>query len=258
MKVIVGWSDTQGSAAAVAWASDLVSRLGGEVRLVHAVSTFPIATYEGVTEIARMFEAAMDAQTQRAKSTCEALKASGINASFAVDHAIPADMVLREAESWHADLIVVARREMGRLGHLVLGSNSAHIVRRAKVPTLVVHSAPPSDHPVGVLAALDDSPSASRALSLAKSYWPNATFAALSVTEEGGRVPDACARAAGNVPITTASGSPLEVFGTRARDGIQDVTVVGRRGLGFFEELMMGSVSERVVALAKGAVLVVP
>ncbi len=258
MKVIVGWSDTPGSAAAVVWAKDLVARLGGEIRLVHAVSTFPIATYEGVTEVARMFEAAMAAQSERAKAACDSLKASGVTASFVVDHAIPADMVLREAESWQADLIIVARREMGRIGHLILGSNSAHIVRRAKVATLVVHGEPPTDRPLGVLAALDESPSASRALSLAKTLWPAAHFAAVTVTDEGCDPPLACVKAAGNVPITACAGSPLEVFGTRARDGVQDVFAVGRRGLGFFAELLMGSVSERVVALAKGAVLVVP
>lgn len=258
MKILVGWSDSPGASAAVAWAKDLVARHGGEVRLAHAVSTFPIATYEGVTEVARMFDAAINAQTERANLVCKSLEDSGVKASCSVHHAIPGDFILGEAERWGADLIVVGRREIGRFGHLLLGSNSAHIVRRAKCPTLVVHDLPPTDHTLRVLDAVDGSASSARAVACAKSLWPKAETEALSVVEEGALPSAEAMHAAGDVPLKSAVGSPLEVLGTRAKEGAQDVTVVGRRGLGFFKELLLGSVSERIVSLAKASVLVVP
>lgn len=60
------------------------------------------------------------------------------------------------------------------------------------------------------------------------------------------------------VRVDVQSGDPAEAIMQCARERQADVIVVGRRGRGRLAGLLLGSVSQKVVALAPCAVLVVP
>jgi nucleotide-binding universal stress UspA family protein len=64
----------------------------------------------------------------------------GIDATFLVWEGSPGAAILSAAQAEEADLIVVGTRGHGRVGRLLLGSVSDHVVRHATCPVLVVHN----------------------------------------------------------------------------------------------------------------------
>jgi nucleotide-binding universal stress UspA family protein len=52
----------------------------------------------------------------------------------------PAEMILKEARSSRADLIVMGTHGRTGLGRLAFGSNAEHVVRNADVPVLLVRA----------------------------------------------------------------------------------------------------------------------
>ena len=50
-----------------------------------------------------------------------------------------AEAIAAEARSWHAEVMVVARRPRAAIGVLLLGSLSNRIMREAGCPVLVAH-----------------------------------------------------------------------------------------------------------------------
>jgi nucleotide-binding universal stress UspA family protein len=66
-----------------------------------------------------------------------AARLAGIAADAVVRFGEPAREIAREAETFGADLIVLATRHGGPLSRLILGSTSEQICRRTHVPVLV-------------------------------------------------------------------------------------------------------------------------
>ena len=54
----------------------------------------------------------------------------------------PAREILRAAEDWHADLIVLGTHGRGTLGRLLLGSTADTVFRHAPCPVLIVRQPP--------------------------------------------------------------------------------------------------------------------
>lgn len=58
------------------------------------------------------------------------------------------EAIVREAERWSADLIVVGRHNRGAMERLLLGSVSAAVVRASEIPVLLVRRpSPPARKP---------------------------------------------------------------------------------------------------------------
>lgn len=51
-----------------------------------------------------------------------------------------ADMIIEEAEHWHADLIVMGTHGRRGVRHVVMGSDAEDVVRRAGVPVLLLRA----------------------------------------------------------------------------------------------------------------------
>ncbi len=176
--------------------------------------------------------------------------------------------IIEEAEKINPELIIMGRRGGSRLFRLMMGNVVARVIGLSRFNVLVV--------PKGVelkfariLVASDGSPHSYAA-------WDEALFItqrvgsellALSVARDDSEVETAQAivqrleteAKLRNIPLTTLvrRGRPYEAIVQAAREMAADVIVMGALGMTGLTSLLMGSVTERVIAHAPCAVLVV-
>jgi nucleotide-binding universal stress UspA family protein len=131
--IVLGYDGSEGADRAVRLAATL-ARVS-EANVV-VVSTFQTrSTNRDDEKIGRII-----AKTQAtAEDAVRELQKAGVTAEPDVLEGSAGETLLSVVESREADLIVVGRRGHGLVAHLLLGSTSEHVVRRAKVPVLVAH-----------------------------------------------------------------------------------------------------------------------
>jgi nucleotide-binding universal stress UspA family protein len=52
-----------------------------------------------------------------------------------------ADVILKEAKKWRADVIVMGAHEQSKVQHFFLGSDAETIARSTRLPVLLIHAA---------------------------------------------------------------------------------------------------------------------
>jgi nucleotide-binding universal stress UspA family protein len=195
--------------------------------------------------------------------------------------------IMRMAEDWDADLVVLGSRGLGRVQGFLLGTVSLAVARHCTRPVLVVKG---RTRALGsAVVALDGSEDALNALRLF-ARWPNladltvhlvgvieplpfpraapriiqAELRAAAATAEGERR-DALTQAfaaarpvlpSGKITETLVSGDPAGQVLRIANENTVDLIVLGARGLGPAQRLVLGSVSEAVLHDAQCAVLI--
>jgi nucleotide-binding universal stress UspA family protein len=205
----------------------------------------------------------------------------------------PVDVLLAAVDDEHADLLVVGSRGVGGRPELALGSTSLRVLRAARVPVLVVPDPRPAAaaaHALRLrhlLVGLDHSQASRTALGLAADvaaslggslsvlevleYVPAfpldeptaagrrlrrwAAEAAMALVEA--EVRKVRARGVG-VQVVVRSGDPAATLLEVADDVDADLVVVGTRGRGGPDELLLGSVARTVADRARRPTLVVP
>ncbi|MBA2378199.1 MAG: universal stress protein [Blastocatellia bacterium] len=202
----------------------------------------------------------------------------------------PAAELIKTADEWKADVIVVGSHGRGFLGRAVLGSVSMKVLHEAACSVRIARasvSAPGS--PTRVLIAVDGSPNADLALDhVLERTWPESTeFRLITADNDPGSRPETSVldmvpegkedspeakawvdrvlrgpsrkiKSAGlNVSQACRWGDAADVILNEATGWKADSIFVGARGLGRFHRLMIGSVSGAVAAKAKCSVEVV-
>lgn len=198
------------------------------------------------------------------------------------------EVIARTASEWGADLVVVGARGLGAFARLLVGSVSTSVVHHAPCPVLVVRGR--TRDVKHIVVAVDGSPhslAAARFVAglpldhrsrvtlvgvVEQPYVPRTAprsalklvRAAIAEIQAGrrselektidGLASEFEARAA-SVERTATVGLPADTILETSRRA--DLVVVGARGLGGFERLLLGSVSERVLHHAPCSVLVV-
>lgn len=214
---------------------------------------------------------------QESKAKLDQLVAE-IFASAAVDTRVVVGNVvgslLEQAEQLHAGLIVLGARGGGFLHQLVLGTTAERLLRKTSRPVLVVRQSPASDYR-RVAVAVDFSPTSAVALRLALALAPAAVlvlvhayevpyesklrFAGVdepTIQQYQQRAEDQATNdlerfvieaglAPGRARLIVEQGDPARVIVNQ--QGC-DLLVVGQRGRGGLEELLLGSVTKRVLA----------
>jgi len=191
----------------------------------------------------------------------------------------PASAVIKKAEDWGADLIVVGTRGRSSLGRLILGSVSQNVVNEARCSVRVSRSQPhEGDSPVRIVVGLDGSSFAEKAArAVAERAWPAGSEVLLVTATKPfglyGVSPDEQRKRAAEVHQTAEGmlreagltvksvireGEVKGVLVAEAESRGADSIFVGSRGLdSALKRFFLGSVSSAVVSNATCSVEVV-
>jgi nucleotide-binding universal stress UspA family protein len=273
-------------------AVDLSKRTGAELHVVHAWRPLPHYAYPSLVP-----EGYQPPYEEGARKILEAqvgrIEEAGI--SVAEAHLVtgrPADAILDLGDQLGVGLIVVGSRGLGPVKRLLVGSVSESIVHHAKCPVLVVRSGAGSWPPVQVVIGEDLSEDAHSAAKLGITLGKLMEAETLLVhTYEGmpphpetlpqadrelyeamvekhlRQVEPALEERAAELEqaydvrpqVRIVPGESAQVLAEIAEEGDgPSLLVVGSRGLGTSERIVIGSVSSKVLRAAGGPVLVCP
>jgi nucleotide-binding universal stress UspA family protein len=206
----------------------------------------------------------------------------------------PSDVIVRSAENWSCDLIVVGSHPRRTLQRLLLGSISQSVIERAPCPVLVVRNSKDGDanHPFKrIIVAVDGSPFTNLAVEwLSHRQWfPDTEFCFATVLApifdevEKGDIQEAMSGLAEqedkeseamsqiekvvssywpdlskeSYSLEAFTGKPADELITFAADWEADLVVLGSHGHSGLKNLLLGSVSHAVASHAPCSVLVV-
>jgi nucleotide-binding universal stress UspA family protein len=266
--VVVGYNGKKHSRQALLWAAGEAARQAAPLLVLHSANYPGMALDPGPGPLDHE-PGALDAdQEVTVRGVSEVLEAfPDLRVAGVTEVAGPAD-ALSEA-SREAALVVVGTRGYGRVVGTLLGSVAFTVAARARCPVIVVKGEP-DDRPVGsrhrVVVGTDGSASASAAVGFAADRAAAASAVLEIITcVEGGQVTDAPAgpafaeSIAGSAAARLRVARPQLVASIRIEGGRADrvlidasvdagLVVVGTRGRSALEGMLLGSVSQGVIA----------
>ena len=277
-------SDQAFSAANLA--ADLASRLNAHVDLVHVldpvIASQPSAFVpEAILSAEITLGYAQERQQGILNRTSHVLEQAHVSYQSYAELGHPVERILCIAEEDKADLIVMGSRGSSTWSLLLLGSVSEGVARHAACPVLIVRGEPKGFHEIVI--ASDGSEGAGRAvragMELARDYHadvsilhvfqPRVSYAgasredlnpevhAVRVQEAIARQVEPIARETGvSYRLCQEQGHPAETLAGFAEKQKADLIVVGSRGLGGFQRLLLGSVSTSVLHHAQCSIMV--
>jgi nucleotide-binding universal stress UspA family protein len=288
MRVIVASDGSENARAAVEWLEHFPLPPTAHV-LALSVATLPYMPPEAMAP--PVFDSTFRVAAERIAEDTRAALASRfahVEAQIAVGD--PREAIVRVADEWAAELIVIGARGLGTLKSIVLGSVSKAVVRWAPCPVLVVKR-----RHVGLeraLIAVDGSPDSTTAARFFSSLPldPRTAVRLVAVVEPplppfwAGEPPMPDTRDVLNDVVrmrtkelvsvlarlepefrgrvraleqSVLTGQPAEIIVTTAAEPDVGLVVVGARGLGLLKRLLLGSVSEHVLQGVDCPVLIV-
>jgi nucleotide-binding universal stress UspA family protein len=291
-KILLASDGSKDAELAAKAAMDLSKKTGAELHVVHAWRPLPHYAFPSLVP-----ERYQPPYEEGARKILEAqvgrIEQAGITVSKAhLATGRPADAILDHAERIGAGLIVVGSRGLGPVKRLLVGSVSESIVHHAKCPVLVVRGGAKSWPPVRVVVGEDLSEDAHSAAKLGVTLGKLMKAETLLVhTYEGmpphpetlpqddrelyeamvekhvRQVEPALEERAAELEdaydvrpqVRVVPGESALVLSEIAEEGDgPSLLVVGSRGLGTSERIVLGSVSSKVLMAARGLVLVCP
>ena len=203
----------------------------------------------------------------------------------------PAQELLRTADEWKPDLIVVGSQGRSALGRLLLGSVSKKLAIESRSSVRVVRPTIEKDHEPRIMIGVDGSPGAERAVrSVGRRVWPSGTEVPIVVVDNSvstGRITHILPTAADmirstneealtkarqmaewaaeelgaicvRVSVAVEKGEPQRVLIEEARKWDVDCVFVGSRGLDHPDERSgLGTISNGLVTNAPCTVEIV-
>ena len=271
-KILLATDGSEDAAQATQAATDLASRSGSELHVVHVWHDVPGPYRHGYVkrELRRQGQEILDEQVRKIE------EAGGTVAQAHLRGGRTSDEVIELAEELDVDLLVVGSRGLRGMRRILIGSHSDDIVHRSRRAVLVVRRGENVWPPSRVVAGDDFSEDARRAAGLAANLGKlfGARMLLLHVepqlSQESG---EAVGQAEGKLedrareleaileerPQTrVVAGDPAEVLVDAAQEEGPTLVAVGSRGLGTLERVRLGSVSTKVIRAGLEAVLVYP
>lgn len=254
---------------------------------IAAMTTPYAAAPETLSCVQVLIESAEQGQSEAVNRTSELLTKAGLTCRVRREMGQPIHTIMQVAEEEKAGLIILGSHGLTGLKKFFLGSISDGVVRYAHCPVLIVRGE--TTQIQRILLASDGSDDSEKATCIAAGLARalSAELTVVHVVEAGkpslGISPDGLTQADYNSQldrvmqqyvdhalhgthtggpstdcrICQLQGHPAEMVTKYAEDHGTDLIVVGSRGLGGFQRLLMGSVSDAIVHHANCPVLVV-
>lgn len=131
---------SEGSLQALSAATDIATRLGAELSVIHVLPILAALPYDShsVFEVHQRQDLAYEGVKKRLYEMTSESKEKGIPGRVFVEHGDPAGEIVRVSEEQRIDLIVIAT--FGKTGwrRLAFGSVAEKVVRLAPCPVLVI------------------------------------------------------------------------------------------------------------------------
>ena len=140
LKVLVA-IDLSGATARVIQVTERISKaMAGEVRVLHVAEAEPdFVGYDAGPEVVRDQVAKEYRDEHRGvQAHAESLRQAGIEASALLIRGPIIETILNEAQRFEADLLIVGSHGFGAMYDLLVGSSSRGVLKRSKIPVLVV------------------------------------------------------------------------------------------------------------------------
>jgi nucleotide-binding universal stress UspA family protein len=180
----------------------------------------------------------------------------------------PSRELMREAERWQPDLIVVGSHGRSALGRLFLGSVSKALAAKARCSVRVARREDTKGDgaPLHIIVGVDGSPGAAQAVrAVGARAWPSGTEVRLIVVDDGSSLTEIAEGARGlllweglNASVEIREGDPRHILIDEAREWAANSIFVGSHGLDHMDEGSgLGSVSAALVTDATCSVEVV-
>jgi universal stress protein E len=187
----------------------------------------------------------------------------------------PVSAIAAEAESRHADLVVLGQPGRHRIKELFAGTTAERVIRHSRCPTLMTKV--PSDQPYRrVVIAFDRSEAAQRALATALALAPRAEFHLVYASQnpkagrgEGQAEPEQVLLENAAKQVTRRSlyrhtsitievreGVPAHAIATALQALDADLLAMGTHGRGRLQTALFGSVAQELLAASPCDVLV--
>ena len=139
-----------GSATAecgLAEAMQLCKLTGGRLRLIHVVDelSFALSASEGMAFSGDVVDVLRESGTAILGAAADRVRANGLAVDTVLNDSFQGrvcDLVVAQAGSWGADLIVLGTHGRRGVGRLFMGSDAESIVRSATVPVLLLRAVP--------------------------------------------------------------------------------------------------------------------
>jgi nucleotide-binding universal stress UspA family protein len=290
MRILLATDGSDDARAATEYLAAFPLPADAEVRVLSALLVPAWPSAFDIPRVREVHEALQDAARKVTTEARDRLAVRWRAVATQIVDGEPRTVIREAAEAWPADLVVLGARGLGAVRRLLLGSVSSHIAGHAPCPVLVVKGRPSG--PGKVVVAVDgsrDSLAAVRFLAglpldpameirlVAVAEPPRLAAGAPEVLGtpflgwlerlERERVDDlervlqrvesAFRGRARPVERSVIVGRPAdEILSAAGSPGV-DLVVVGARGLGPVQRLLLGSVSERVLHQVDCPVLVV-
>jgi nucleotide-binding universal stress UspA family protein len=134
-------TSTAGLQQALRFARDQKAKL----RIIHIVDEAVLAEYSGVGGNAEeLIQTMIDDGKKTLRDAMKLAKQRGIKAESIMYEKLLcplADLILKEAKKWRADVIVMGTHARSGVKRFFLGSEAEAIVRASRLPVLLIHGA---------------------------------------------------------------------------------------------------------------------
>lgn len=134
-RILVATDFSPHADAALEWSRQLAERAGAAIALLHSV---PLPFGVGEEELAVEDDHTANEIAKSRTRLEEIASRIGPGVEVMVGRRHPDTDALAQAEAWGADLIVVGTRGRRGLPHVVLGSTTVRLMRRAQIPVVSV------------------------------------------------------------------------------------------------------------------------
>jgi len=140
MSILVAVDLSPASENVVEAAGKIAKLTGATVYVLHAAEPEPdFVGYDAGPEVVRTQVAQELRKEHRdVQALAETLRSDGVDATALLVRGPTVETTLKEAESLEAELIVVGTHGHGAVYDVLIGSYSAGIIRKSKLPVLVV------------------------------------------------------------------------------------------------------------------------